>query len=395
MPSKMSQLRAFQGLAFFSFGFRPFFLCGSVVATILPIVTGLSLVGLNPFSHPVGAIGWHAHEMLFGYLAAVIAGFVLTAVPNWTGRLPIIGWRLALLFMLWASGRAIMLSALGGAVSAIVDVSFLLLIDIVLWREVIAGKNWRNVPVCVLIGLFAIGNLLWHIDIIEGGSGSFGLRFGLAVIAVLLALIGGRVTPSFTRNWFAKNNLPLIDASFLTVDIAAIGCLIFAVAAWLLAPGRILTGIALILASLLHIIRLFRWKGWRTKGEPLLTILHIGYFWFGLALFLMGVSALAPSLVSQSTGIHVLTAGATGVMTLAVMTRATLGHTGRELTADTATVMIYTLVNLGAGIRLAAPYASEYYTITVAAAGAVWGGAFFLFTVVYGRYLVAPRLESP
>ena len=329
--------------------------------------------------------------MLYGYLAAVIAGFVLTAVPNWTGRLPVMGWRLAALFSLWLAGRGALLLAPGAYSAAIIDAAFLIVMDIIVWREVLTGKNWRNVPVCVLLGMLAIGNVFWHVDILSGGSGNFGLRWGLSVVAILLALIGGRVTPSFTRNWLAKTNRKTIEATVTTLDKAAIAAALLSMSAWLFAPAHSGAGALLIGAGLIHLIRLARWAGWRTFSEPLVTILHIGYLWLALALLLLGVSAINPLLVSQSTALHALTAGAAGVMTLAVMTRATRGHTARALSADHATVIIYMLVNLGAAIRLIAPYFPQYYAYLIMAAGAVWGLAFLTFAIVYGRYLVSPR----
>ena len=296
------------------------------------------------------------------------------------------------LFFLWLAGRAFMLLSPGAIYSAVIDGAFLLLMAAFMWREVIAGKNWRNAPVCALMTLFGLGNIFWHFDVVNGGVGGFGLRWGVAVIAVLLALIGGRVTPSFTRNWLAKTNRDVIDASFRMLDKIAIGTMGLSLIAWLAAPAHWAAGTLLVVSSLLHLVRLFRWQGWRTTAEPLVTVLHIGYLWVAAGLFLLGVSAIVPAVVSQSTGIHALTAGAAGVMTLAVMTRATLGHTGRALSADGATILIYLLVNLGAAIRLAAPYMPEYYGYAVMAAGAVWGGAFVLFAIIYGRYLVAPRL---
>lgn len=394
MSSTAAQMRAYKGVALFSFGFRPFFLCGALVATCLPLATGLVLSGVIPFENTLGVINWHAHEMLYGYLAAVTAGFILTAVPNWTGRLPLMGWRLVALLLLWLAGRAAMLAAPDAPYSAITDGVFLLFIDAIMWREIITGKNWRNAPVCVLMGLFAFGNILWHFDIANGGTGAFALRWGLAVIAILLALIGGRVTPSFTRNWLAKTNRSVIDASFRALDTVAIFSVVLSMIAWLAAPAHWIAGALLIIASLFHFMRLSRWQGWRTISEPLVTILHIGYCWLAAGMFLLGVSAIDPALVSQTTGVHALTAGAAGVMTLAVMTRATLGHTGRVLRANTSTVIIYMLVNLGAAIRLAAPFSPEYYVYLIKAAGAVWGGAFFLFAIVYGRYLVSPRLKT-
>ena len=261
MSSTAAQMRAYRGPAFFSFGFRPFFLCGALVASLLPFFTGLVLAGIFPFDYALGIIGWHGHEMLYGYLAAIVAGFILTAVPNWTGRLPMMGWRLAALFSLWLAGRAVMLLSPGAIYSAVIDSAFLLLMAAFMWREVIAGKNWRNAPVCALMTLFGLGNIFWHFDVVNDGAGGFGLRWGVAVIAVLLALIGGRVTPSFTRNWLAKTDRSVIDASFRPLDKIAIGALAVSLIAWLAAPAHGAAGMMLIVASLLHVARLFRWQG--------------------------------------------------------------------------------------------------------------------------------------
>ena len=394
MASTSAQMRNYQGPVFFSFGFRPFFLGGTLVAAITPIITALTVAGYLPFNHPLGVVSWHAHEMLYGFLAAVVAGFSLTAVPNWTGRVPVLGWRLMVLFGLWAMGRAVMFAAPGAVFAGIIDAAYLVLIDAVLWREVIAGKNWRNTPVCFLVGLFASGNIVWHASIIDGGTGDLGLRLGLAAIAILLGLIGGRVTPSFTRNWFVKTKRSAPDVAIRTIDKITIGILIAAIGAWVLDISHWSAGATLILASMLTLIRLSRWQGWRTLAEPLVTILHIGYLWLAVALFLLGFSALYPALVAPSTAVHALTAGAAGVLPLAVMTRATLGHTGRPLTADYMTTMIYVLVNFGAIVRLAAPYFAEKYMALIMAAGISWSAAFGLFAVIYGPYLIAPRLPA-
>lgn len=394
MASTAAQMRVYNGAAFFSFGFRPFFLCGAIVAATAPVVTALVLSGAISFDSPVGMIAWHSHEMIYGYLAAVVAGFVLTAVPNWTGRLPMMGAPLMMLFALWLAGRVAMAAAPGAWAAAIIDGAFLLVMDLILWREVLAGKNWRNLPVCMLIGLFAVGNIVWHAGVLTSVGGALGFRWGVAVIAVLLGLIGGRVTPSFTRNWLAKNGGKPIDAAFGLMDKAAVAGSVLAAAAWIAAPGFPGTGALLAIAAGLHFVRLVRWGGWRTHREPLVLILHVGYFWLALAFAFLSFSVFDPALVSRSTAIHALTAGAAGVMTLAVMTRATLGHTGRALTADSATIAIYGLVNLGAALRLSASFFPQYYTTVISAAGAVWGAAFVLFAVVYGRYLIEPRQSS-
>ncbi len=393
MTSSAEQMRAYKGPAVFSFGFRPFFLGGAIIAAVTPLVTAAAFGGVLTFNPPNGLIAWHAHEMVYGYLGAVIAGFILTAVPNWTGRLPINGLRLAALAGLWLAGRAAILSAglIGAPLAAMIDCAFLVVLDLLLWREVITGKNWRNIPICILIGLLGLGNLLWHMELAQGGAGTFGVHWGLGVVAILLALIGGRVTPSFTRNWLAKTGAAPFAAPFTAIDKIAIAALVAGVLSWLFAPGSLSSGGILIAAGALHYIRLLRWRGWRTFAEPLVLILHLGYFWLATALVLLGLSLLAPTVIAQSAALHALTAGAAGVMTLAVMTRATRGHAGHALEADRLTVAIYILVNIGAGLRVAAPLLPVSYNITMGFAALVWSSAFALFAVVYGRYLVQPR----
>ncbi len=393
MTSSAEQMQQYKGPAFFSFGFRPFFLGGATIAAITPLVTAAALGGVITFNPPNGLIAWHAHEMIYGYVAAVIAGFILTAVPNWTGRLPINGLRLAALAGLWLAGRAAILSAdlLGAPLAMVIDCGFLIVLDLLLWREVITGKNWRNIPICILIGLLGLGNILWHIGLAQGGAGTFGLHWGLGVIAVLLALIGGRVTPSFTRNWLAKTGAAPFEAPFAAIDKVALAALVAGVLAWLFAPGSLSSGGILIAAGALHYIRLLRWRGWLTIAEPLVLVLHLGYFWLATALVLLGVSLLAPALIAQSAALHALTAGAAGVMTLAVMSRATRGHSGLVLEADRATIAIYALANIGAALRVAAPWLPVSYDHAMGFAGLVWSSAFALFALVYGRYLLRPR----
>lgn len=396
MTTTMEQRRGYRGAPFFSFGFRPFFLGGALVAAVIPLLTALSFSGLMMTGTAYGPAGYHGHEMVFGYLGAVVSGFILTAVPNWTGRLPVLGRRLMALFALWAAGRlAILFSGtIGPAAAFAVDAPFLIVLSGVIWREVIAGKNRRNLPVCVLITTFAAANVVWHLGWIGGGTGAIGWRLGIGVIAVLLALIGGRITPSFTRNWLVKSGRTPPDIAIRPLDKAALAVIAVAMAAWVWAPLSTVSGVLLLAASALHLVRLARWQGWRTLAEPLVTVLHAGYLWLALSLALLGLSAIAPGILTSSTALHALTAGAAGVMTLAVMTRATLGHTGRELKADVPTLLIYALVNLGALARLAAGFVPAHYAAALTASAVLWGGAFVLFAAVYGRYLAAPRLDS-
>lgn len=393
MTSTSGQRRTYGGAALFSHGFRPFFLGGALVAATVPMATALSLSGALSVGAAYGPIAYHGHEMVFGYLAAVVSGFVLTAVPNWTGRLPVVGRRLIALFGLWIAGRLALpfSGTFGAGVAAVIDAPFLFVMALVMWREVSAGKNWRNAPVCVLVTVLAMANLLWHLDALGNGAGTLDLRAGMAVISVLIALIGGRITPSFTRNWLVKTGRSTLNASTGPLDRTALGVLIAALSVWLVAPQHTITGVLLFLAAALHLLRLSRWRGWRTAAEPLVSILHIGYLWLPVGLVFLGISAIDPLSVTPSLALHALTAGAAGVMPLAVMTRATLGHTGRELRADAPTVAIYLLINLGAVARLAAGFMPAYYVSAVTVAALLWSGAFLLFAAVYGRYLAAPR----
>lgn len=374
-------------------GFRPFFLGGAVWALVVVALWIAALAGAVTLPTAFDPLAWHRHEMLFGYLGAVIAGFLLTAIPNWTGRLPIAGARLAALAGLWLTARlAVLFSALVGAeVALALDVGFLLVLGTVAAREVAAGAKHHNVPVVVVILLFALASAIDHgealgLPVSEG----LGWRAGFALVLLLVTLIGGRIIPSFTRNWLTKRGIrngPVQPGGYDWLTIAATA---IALACWTVAPDAPATAYGLLAAGALQTLRLGRWSGWRTLSDPLVIILHLSYAWLPLGLVLLGLSMLDPA-VPRSAALHALGAGAMASMTLAVMTRATLGHTGRALHADRATVAIYTLVTLGAGARVAAPLLSFDYLHVVELAGLLWGGAFLLFVAAYGPKLLGPR----
>jgi uncharacterized protein involved in response to NO len=332
--------------------------------------------------------------MIFGYLGAVIAGFVLTAVPNWTGRLPLSGLPLALLFLSWLAGRAAV-SAIGDPLLAFVfDLAFPVALAGSVWREVIAGKNWRNLPVAGLLTLFALANSLHHAENLWPILDGVGLRLALGVAATMIALIGGRIVPSFTRNWLAKRKSVHLPASFGTIDRFALASTALGASGWVFFPSHPGSGVLLALAGLLLIGRLARWCGPMTWPEPIVLILHLGYLWLAAALLLLGCSILEPDTMPQSSALHALTAGAFATMTLAVMTRASRGHTGRAIEADPATLAIYVMVSIGALLRVLAPLLPGFYMELLTAGGALWSSAFALFAIRYGPMLVRPRLDS-
>lgn len=376
--------RAYTGPTLFSFGFRPFFLFGSIWAALaVPLWLGSFLHGgPEAFTR-----AWHIHEMLFGFLGAVVAGFLTTAVPNWTGRMPVIGGPLAALALLWVSGRMAMLFP--GPLSSVIDSLFLVAFAGVIWREVLAGKNWRNLPVCLLVSLFAIANIAFHLN--PPGDLGLGVRLALGVAATLISLIGGRITPSFTRNWMRAQGLSAQPAApEQPLDKAGLALTAAAALLWAALPDALVTGAALALAGAANLVRLSRWQGLRTFKEPLVSVLHLGYLWLSAALALLGASILTP-LVPRTAGIHALTAGAVGVMTLAVMTRATRGHTGRPLHADAPTTAIYVAINLAALTRVAAPFLPQAHVALLSASSLLWMLAFGGFAAVYWRMLAQPR----
>lgn len=377
-------------------GFRPFFFGGALWALVVVTLWVLAFTGSVELPTQFDPLAWHRHEMLFGYLGGVIAGFLMTAIPNWTGRLPIAGVPLAGLAGLWLAARlAVLFSAVTGAGLAFaLDVGFLATLAFVAGREVIAARN-RNLPVVVAIGLFTLASALDHAE----GLGvavpaGLGWRLGFAIVLMLVSLIGGRIIPSFTRNWLAKQGqvrgLPAQPNRF---DLATLAVTALALLAWAALPDAKVSGALLIAAGALQAFRLARWSGWRTWREPLVLILHVAYVWLPLGLLLLGGSFFIWC-IPVASAIHALSAGAMASMTLAVMTRATLGHTGRQLRADGWTQAIYALVTLGAVVRFAAPMLPFDYARLIGAAGLLWGGAFLLFLLAYSPKLLGPRPDG-
>ena len=374
-------------------GFRPFFLGGALWA-----VTSLCL-WLSTFFHgwPLPSafdpLAWHRHEMLFGFVGAIIAGFLLTSVPNWTGRLPIAGIPLALLFLLWLSARLLMLfsAGIGPILPAVVDVGFYFVLAGLIAREVVASRN-HNVPVVGLLMLFGVANGVDHLAVLGALSDPMiASRAGVSLIVMMISLVGGRIIPSFTRNWMVKHGvkrgLPTQPSDF---DMAALIATAAALLAWITGPSKPAAGAMLLIAGLLQAVRLARWGGYRVLRDPLVFILHLGYAWVAVGLLLLGASIFRPEIVT-SAAIHALTAGAMATMILAVMTRATLQHTGHALRAGGATILIYLLITTGTALRVLASLQLIPYSGGVALAGLAWGSAFLLFAIAYGPTIARPR----
>ena len=386
-PAALQRRRDYDGPALFAYGFRPFFLAAGLWAAFGILLWLPQFLGLMTLPTVFGPLDWHIHEMLYGYVAASIAGFLLTAIPNWTGRLPVCGWPLAGLAALWLAGRlAILFSAdIGGVWAAAIDVSFLVTLAAVAAREIIAGKNWRNLRVLIVLGVLAAGNIVYHAEVLTEGAADYGVRIALAAVIGLIMLVGGRIVPSFTNNWLTRNNPGRKPAPFARFDMVTLAASVIALVAWIAAPYAAATGVLLLVAGILHVVRLARWAGDRTLRDRLVLILHIAYVFVPLGFLLTGASNVWPQ-VPASAGIHAWTAGAVGLMTLAVMTRATLGHTGHALRAGPATQAIYALVLLAAVLRIVAAFTGSMTLMDYA--GGAWVAGFATFAVVYGRLLI-------
>ena len=373
-------------------GFRPFFLGGAlwlVFATFWWLHVFASDGGTGRFD----PLAWHQHAMLFGGVGAIVAGFVLTAIPNWTGRLPVSGRPLAAVFALWCAARATNLAgaALPAWLPPLVDVGFFVVLAALAANEVGRGHNRRNVVVVALIGLFAVAALGSHLDALGlWADGAAARRLALAVVLVLIALIGGRIVPSFTRNWLAKRGATRLPTPTDRFDQAALAVLAAALTAWIVAPFALATSVLALAAGVLHALRLARWRGHATLAEPLVTVLHVGYAWLPVGMVLLGLERVVPTLTLVSAE-HALAAGAVGSMTLAVMTRASLGHTGRALTAGPVTVIIYVLVTLGALLRVTAYALPMDPLAALGAGGTLWAGAFLLYALRYAPILARAR----
>lgn len=391
MSRTAEALRRHGGPALFSHGFRPFFLFASIWAALVVPIWVVSLLHGDGRVAGVEGLAWHVHEMLFGFVGGVIAGFLLTAVPNWTGRLPVTGWRLGVLFGLWCAGRISSLwPGLPLAVAIVLDGAFLVVFAGVVWREVLAGKNLRNLPVCLMISALALANIGFHLRGYAAPLGGGSERAALALALGLIVLIGGRIIPSFTQNWFVAHRIAPAPAPFGWIDKLALAATGLALATWVLAPRWAPAGLGLALAAGANLVRLGRWRGWKT-GEPLVWILHVGYLWLVAGLGLLGLAVLFPQAVPLSSGVHAITAGAVGVMILAVMTRASRGHTGRPRVADRPTMVIYGAVLAAAMARVVAPFVPSQTSLLLGLSAALWTLAYGGFACVYGPMLVSPR----
>lgn len=371
-----------------SYGFRPFFLLASLDALLAMALWIGALSGFWSVGGSEGPIAWHAHEMLFGYAAAALAGFVLTAVPNWTGRLPVSGLPLLLLCSLWLAGRVASLAPqlLGEAASAGLDMLFLFTLAFVVGREVVTGRNWQNLRVVAVISMLALLNAGFHLVVLTGGDPAPILRASVALYILLVCLIGGRIIPSFTRNYLAKRGEKRLPAPVSRFDHVALLLTLITGAVWAVWPTGPATAAVCAATAIIQAVRLGRWRGNATHREPLLLVLHLAYGFVPLGFAALVLSGL--ELLSTASALHLLTVGVIGLTTLAVMTRVSRAHTGRALTASPMTTLAYACLGAAALARPLAEIVPEQYHLILSASGVAWLAAYGLFVFEHGPMLV-------
>lgn len=388
----MTARNIYNGPPLFSSGFRPFFLAAILFALgVIPVWWGIWRGGLT-LEGPFAPVDWHIHEMIYGYGAVVVAGFLFTAVPNWTGRFPTRGWPLFGLLMLWIAGRLAVAGAtgLGPLPVLFLDQLFLFVVAAMIGREIVAGRNWRNLKVLIPVLLMWIANVLFHVQAMTWGTAELPGRLGIVLLILLIMLIGGRILPSFTRNWLAQRNATVLPTAFNQFDAVCIASGILALAAWTVAPVAGGTSLAAIGAGILHALRLSRWRGTVVWPSPLLLMLHVAYAMIPLGFLSIALSACG--LVSPAVSAHVFGIGAIGGMTVAVMMRATMGHTGRALVAGPVLTTAFFLVIGAMLFRIAGAWLVLGRFGGIDLAIVLWIAGFGLLLARIGPWLIAGKV---
>jgi len=381
-------------LALLALGFRPFFLLAGASAAILLLVWVATFNGVPIYAGYYGPNLWHGHEMLFGYLLAVIAGFLLTAVGNWTGQpMPRHGWLLCLV-VLWFLGRVapFFSGILPDMLIAIIDLCFMPAVGIAIGIPIIRSRNKRNYFFIPVFAVFVVANLLIHLEAlgVMPGTGLVGEKLALGLVLMVTAVIGGRVIPFFTQA--ALKGVQLQQSAWVNkLSIASI--VVFAVTYSVLEEGSLLLTAVAWFAAMINVARMRTWYTPQYWRVPLLWVLHLSYAWLVVGFILMGVEGLVA--LPGKPSLHALTIGGLGGITLGMMSRVSLGHTGRPLKIVKSIVVAFVLLNLAAAVRVfGAILMPSLYVQFITLAGVLWAVAFLLFVWVYTPVLMRPRVDG-
>lgn len=383
--------------AVWGIGFRPFFLAGSLVGALLVSYWAVVFFKGTLPGFYFDPINWHAHEMIYGFAVAIVAGFLLTASASWTGTRPVSGSKLKVLFWLWFSGRVAFALSLWELpvpfiIYFIVDMLFIPALILSLAPHLLAARKLKNIQFLFVLGLMALGNLFMHLAALEMIDFNFATKsiyLGVNLILLILIVISGRIVPLFTANAMPHIKIKRFEIVEKLIIFSACAFIFLdfieedvGYAAW----------VALV-AFIFNLIRMLGWKSWQLKGNPLVWILHLGYFWIVsgfLLIFLSDKFALLP----RSVAIHAFTAGAMGTFIIGMMSRVSLGHSGRPLKLAKGFVLSYYLVTLSGLIRVGSGFFPEYYSEGILLAGICWALSFLLYLIYYFSILVSPRADG-
>jgi uncharacterized protein involved in response to NO len=386
-----------RSLPLFAYGFRPFFLAAGFAAISLVPWWAVSLIlGVSlPTAWPPSL--WHAHEMLFGFIAAALAGFLMTAVPSWTGQRGFAGWPLALLAGLWLFGRLLTASSAHWplAMCAAVDLAFLPALAAYLAPPLLRSRN-RNTKLLMVLAALSLVNasFYWGLAHADVGLVRRALVAGVNLVLLLVTIIGGRIVPAFTGSALKQQGGDSLVRTARALDVIAVTAMLGVLLIDLVLPEGRTAGAVALVAAVAQVTRLGQWQSFRTLRQPIVWILHLAYAWLPVGLALKALALLTSGGVGLSW-MHALTIGAAATMIIGVMTRASLGHTGRLLVVNRTTVVAYVLLTVAALVRTLGPGISALSSAQVIAVAAIfWTGAFGLFLWVYAPILVRPRADG-
>jgi uncharacterized protein involved in response to NO len=372
-------------------GFRPFFLGAGASAVVLMSLWLAMLSGFVPTEGYYGVVDWHAHEMLFGYAAAVIAGFLLTAVRNWTGIDTLTGPGLGALATLWLAARIAPFLPVPGVLVAVLDLGFFPLLAASLIGPLWGGKNRVNRVFLLLMAGMWLASCLVHAQSLgmTVGTASRGNRLMLDLVLLTLLLVAGRTMPFFTERGILGARpvtRPVVEGlTFVLAPLTA--------ATNLFAPRSSLSGALALALAFVQAVRLAGWYDARAWRIPILAVLYAGYLWLIAGYLLDGLADFG--LLQPQPALHALTTGAIGIFTLGMMARVTLGHTGREMRSSRLTNLAFLLAILAAFSRvLPSLLIPEVYRISLYASGLLWILAFTLFIRIYAPMLISPRADG-
>jgi uncharacterized protein involved in response to NO len=384
------------GLALLRDPFRPFFLASAIWAAFALVLLLLMRHGTVGLPSALAPGDWHTHEMLFGYVSGVVGGFLLTAVPKWTGRAPLTGAPLLVLVGVWIAGRLALASSaiIGLPISASIDAAFLPAVCVIVLVDIVVTRTWRDLRVLAPAGVLAFGNVIFHVAPATGGAAGFGVSIGLAATILMIVVLGGRIVPGYTRTLLARRDLlrgtaGRLPRPYSRFDDIAILLAISALAAWIGRPASPITAALLLASAAVQLVRCLRWAGDRVRDNRVVLILHLGYGFVALGFALAGLAALRPATIPPSAAVHAWTAGAIGVMTLGVMTHLTLRHTEGRLAVSRATEIACGAAVLAAAGRVIAPIVAS--DALMLCSGILWVAAFAGFALAHGPRLSRPR----